>query len=554
MALLEIQNLKTYFHTRAGTTKAVDDVSFKLEKGEILGIVGESGSGKSVTCYSLLGLLPSPPAKIEGGQAPFDGQDLIHLQENVLRDIRGKRISMIFQDPMSCLNPYLRILGQVAEPLLAHDPNMSKEEAEKRAMEMLKKVGIRDAESRAHSYPHEFSGGMRQRVMIAMALITHPDILLADEPTTALDVTVQAMILKLLKELRNELDVSVIFITHDLGVVAEIADKIVVMYRGKIVEQGAVKEIFENPKHPYVKGLLACRPTFSTTRRILPTVEDFMEGRVEVEEAPPPDDATTETGGVPSLLEVRDLHVHFQSKGHQTVKAVDGVSLEIPKGKTLGLVGESGCGKTTTGRAILQLVRPTSGSILYDNTDLAGLTREELLPFRKKLQIIFQDPYASLNPRMTIGQALAEPILFHQISNNKQEARDRVVSLLEEVGLLAEHLDRYPHEFSGGQRQRICVARALAVEPDFIVCDECVSAMDVSVQAQVLNLLRELQDKRNLTYLFISHDLSVVKFISDQVTVMQAGKIIEQNSAEEIYRNPKETYTQELLAAVPGES
>ncbi len=552
MPLLEIQNLKTYFHTRAGTTKAVDDVSFSLEKGEILGIVGESGSGKSVTCYSLLGLLPSPPAKVEGGQAQFGGKDLLQLPEALLREIRGKRISMIFQDPMSCLNPYLRILGQVAEPLLAHNPEITGEEAEKQALEMLKKVGIRDAEERANSYPHEFSGGMRQRVMIAMALITNPDILLADEPTTALDVTVQARILKLLKELRNELDVSVIFITHDLGVVAEVADRIVVMYRGKVVEQGIAKEIFDNPKHPYVKGLLSCRPTFSTTSRILPTVEDFMEGRIVTEETKPLAGIAT-TEGYRPLLEVRDLKVHFTSKSQQTVRAVDGVSLKIPAGKTLGLVGESGCGKTTTGRAILQLVQPASGSILYNDTNLASLTRAELLPYRKKLQIIFQDPYASLNPRMTIGQALEEPILFHQIANNGEEARARAVSLLEEVGLDPEHLDRYPHEFSGGQRQRICVARALAVEPEFIVCDECVSAMDVSIQAQVLNLLRELQDKRNLTYLFISHDLSVVKFISDQVAVMKAGRIIEFNSAEEIYQNPKEAYTQELLAAVPGE-
>ncbi len=552
MPLLEIQNLKTYFHTRAGTTKAVDDISFSLEKGEILGIVGESGSGKSVTCYSLLGLLPTPPAKVEGGQAQFGGKDLLQLPEALLREIRGKRISMIFQDPMSCLNPYLRILGQVAEPLLAHNPEITREEAEKQALEMLKKVGIRDAEERANSYPHEFSGGMRQRVMIAMALITNPDILLADEPTTALDVTVQARILKLLKELRNELDVSVIFITHDLGVVAEVADRIVVMYRGKVVEQGIAKEIFDNPKHPYVKGLLSCRPTFSTTSRILPTVEDFMEGRIVTEETKPLAGIAT-TEGYRPLLEVRDLKVHFTSKGQQTVRAVDGVSLKIPAGKTLGLVGESGCGKTTTGRAILQLVQPASGSILYNDTNLASLTRAELLPYRKKLQIIFQDPYASLNPRMTIGQALEEPILFHQIANNGEEARARAVSLLEEVGLDPEHLDRYPHEFSGGQRQRICVARALAVEPEFIVCDECVSAMDVSIQAQVLNLLRELQDKRNLTYLFISHDLSVVKFISDQVAVMKAGRIIEFNSAEEIYQNPKEAYTQELLAAVPGE-
>lgn len=550
MPLLDIKNLKTYFHTRAGTTKAVDDISFSLEKGEILGIVGESGSGKSVTCHTLLGLLPQPPAKIEGGTIPFDGTDLLQVDQELLRNIRGKRISMIFQDPMSCLNPYLRIIDQVAEPLLAHDSSVSKEEAKQKAIEMLQKVGIRDAESRAHSYPHEFSGGMRQRVMIAMALITHPDILLADEPTTALDVTVQARILKLLKELRSELDVSVIFITHDLGVVAEIADRIVVMFRGKIVEQGTVKEIFESPKHPYVKGLLACRPTFETNSKVLPTVEDFLEGRsVHLEQKEKP----TDLENIENLIEVKNLNVEFYSKkDHQTIKAVDNVSLNIPKGKTLGLVGESGCGKTTTGRAILQLVRPKSGDVLYDNHNLCHLTSEAMLPFRKKLQIIFQDPYASLNPRMTIEQALSEPMKFHNTSLSRSDIREKVVSLLEEVGLGADFLMRYPHEFSGGQRQRICVARALVVEPEFIVCDEAVSAMDVSIQAQVLNLLNQLQESRNLTYLFISHDLSVVKYISDYVAVMQSGKIIEQNTAEELYHNPQQNYTRELLEAVPG--
>ena len=550
MPLLEIQNLKTYFHTRAGTTKAVDDISFSLEKGEILGIVGESGSGKSVTCHTLLGLLPQPPAKVEGGNIPFDGQDLLQVDQKILRYIRGKRISMIFQDPMSCLNPYLRIIDQVAEPLLAHDPDINKVSAYNRAIDMLKKVGIRDAESRAYSYPHEFSGGMRQRVMIAMALITHPDILLADEPTTALDVTVQARILKLLKELRSELDVSVIFITHDLGVVSEIADRIVVMFRGKIVEQGTVKEIFENPQHPYVKGLIACRPTFETNTKVLPTVDDFLEGRtLDLEKQ----NVTEDLSSVETLIEVKNLSVEFYSKkDHQTIRAVDDVSLSIPKGKTLGLVGESGCGKTTTGRVILQLVRPKSGDVLYSNHNLCHLTQRELLPFRKKLQIIFQDPYASLNPRMTIEQALSEPIRFHDIAFSNSDIRDKVVALLEEVGLNSEHLLRYPHEFSGGQRQRLCVARALAVEPEFIVCDECVSAMDVSIQAQVLNLLNQLQETRNLTYLFISHDLSVVKYISDYVAVMQNGRIIEQNTAEELYRNPQQDYTRELLEAVPG--
>ena len=574
MSLLEIKNLKTYFHTRAGTTRAVDDVSFSIDKGEIVGVVGESGSGKSVTCHTMLGLLPSPPAKVEGGAVTFDGDELLHLPPPILRAIRGKRISMVFQDPMSCLNPYLTILDQVAEPILIHE-KVSREEAERRAIEMMKKVGIRDAEQRARSHPHEFSGGMRQRAMIAMALVTNPDLLLADEPTTALDVTVQARILQILRDLRDDLGVAVLFVTHDLGVVADVADRVVVMYRGKVVEQGSVLDIFENPSHPYVKGLLACRPTFETKYRILPTVDDFLEteeapdGSLTLRERPDAADRLAELEkqvvgrkqpaeeSPEPLLEVKDLRVHFTSGGgflgkpKETVKAVDGVDLSIPKGKTLGLVGESGCGKTTIGRAILRLVRRTSGSVRYDGTNLASLNPDAMLAYRKRMQIIFQDPYASLNPRLTIEQALTEPLAVHHIGTGSYERRARVVSLMEEVGLYYEHLLRYPHEFSGGQRQRLCVARALAVEPDFIVCDECVSAMDVSVQAQVLNLLRELQERRNLTYLFISHDLSVVKFVSDHVAVMQAGRIVETAPAEELYRNPKEIYTQELLDAVP---
>ena len=573
MSLLEIKNLKTYFHTRAGTTRAVDDVSFSLEKGEVVGVVGESGSGKSVTCHSILGLLPQPPAKIEGGSITFDGDSLIDLPEPLLRTLRGKRISMVFQDPMSCLNPYLTILDQVAEPILIHE-EVTKGEAERRAIEMMMKVGIRDAEERAHSYPHEFSGGMRQRAMIAMALVTNPDVLLADEPTTALDVTVQARILRLLRDLRDDLGVGVVFVSHDLGVIAEVADRVVVMYQGKVVEQGDVLSIFENPSHPYVKGLLACRPTFETKFRILPTVEDYLEtkeeadGSLTLRERPEAaeriaalereaETESTEDEPREILLEVNDLTVHFPvgggflGKPQEVVKAVDGVNLTAHRGQTLGLVGESGCGKTTIGRAILRLVQPTAGIVRYDGVDLASLLLPAMLPYRKRMQIIFQDPYASLNPRLTIEQALIEPMTVHGLGANRSERRDKVVELLEEVGLSASHLLRYPHEFSGGQRQRLCVARALAVEPEFIVCDECVSAMDVSVQAQVLNLLRELQEKRGLTYLFISHDLSVVKFMSDEVAVMQAGKIVETSGAEELYQNPKETYTQELLEAVP---
>ena len=571
MSLLDVKNLKTYFHTRAGTTRAVDGVSFSIDKKEIVGVVGESGSGKSVTCHTMLGLLPQPPAKVEGGSVTFDGQELIGLPPPLLRAIRGKRISMVFQDPMSCLNPYLRIIDQVAEPILIHE-KVSREQAESRAIEMMKKVGIRDAEQRARSYPHEFSGGMRQRVMIAMSLATNPDLLLADEPTTALDVTVQARILKILRDLRDDLGIAVLFVTHDLGVVADVADRVVVMYRGKIVEQGKVREIIQNPSHPYVKGLLACRPTLETKYRILPTVDDFLNTeesedgpilserrdaaqRLATLEKKPSSDKRDEVSPE-LLLKVKGISVHFHSGGgflgkpRETLKAVNEVDLDIPKGRTLGLVGESGCGKTTLGRAILRLQQPTAGSIQYDGKELIGLTQSDMLEYRKRIQIIFQDPYASLNPRQTIEQTLIEPLLVHKIGSNREDRRDRVVSLLEEVGLGSEFLLRYPHEFSGGQRQRISVARALAVEPEFVVCDECVSAMDVSVQAQVLNLLRELQDKRKLTYLFISHDLSVVKFMSDEIAVMRQGRIEEFGSANEVYENPQSDYTRELLEAV----
>jgi peptide/nickel transport system ATP-binding protein len=575
MKILEINKLKTYFHTRSETIRAVDDVTFSIEKGEIVGVVGESGSGKSVTCHSILGLLPQPPARIEGGSIKFEKLELLKLPKHALRSLRGKKISMVFQDPMSCLNPFMTILDQVAEPLIIHE-NLSRQEAERQALEMMEKVGIRDTAKRAGSFPHEFSGGMRQRVMIAMALVTKPDLLLADEPTTALDVTVQAKILQILKSLQKELGVSVLFITHDLGVVAEIADRIVVMYRGKVVEQGKVKDIFKNPKHPYVKGLLACRPTLDCKYHTLPTVDDFLEtkenadGSIEVYQNPEAEkrlqkleSATTSESYTFSdtnqnLLEVSGLKVYFNGskglfgKAAEEVRAVDGIDLTIQKGKTVGLVGESGCGKTTAGRAILHLIRPTQGTVLYDGESLGALPQEALLEYRKKMQIIFQDPYASLNPRLTIEQTLTEPMIVHRLGKDRSNRRDMVVNLLEEVGLSSKHLLRYPHEFSGGQRQRICVARALAVEPEFIVCDECVSAMDVSVQAQVLNLLRKLQQKRQLTYLFISHDLSVVKFISDEVVVMNAGKIVESGTAQELYANPREDYTKDLISSIPS--
>ena len=572
MALLEIDNLKTWFHTRNGVVKAVDDISFTVEKGEILGIVGESGSGKSVTVHTLMGLVPQPPGRIEGGTATFGETDLLNTSTATQRALRGKRIAMIFQDPMTSLNPYLRISEQLIEPLLIHGL-ADRETALKKGVAMLEKVGILDAAERVHSYPHEFSGGMRQRVMIAMALITDPEVLIADEPTTALDVTVQAQILRLLKELQADLGVSVIFITHDLGVIAELADRVVVMYRGHIVEQGDVLSIYDHPQHPYTKGLLACRPRLESTFKVLPTVSDYLDeaevdGRMVLSENP---DAAAHIESLQQVadpkidendlhLEVNDLQVHFPERAgifsapKGVVKAVDGISFTVARGSTLGLVGESGCGKTTTGRAILNLVAPTAGSVQFAGQEIAGFDAAAMLPLRKQMQIIFQDPYSSLNPRLTIEQALTEPMAVHGIGRQHAERRDRAAALLNEVGLEARFLRRYPHEFSGGQRQRICVARALSLEPEFIVCDEAVSAMDVSVQAQVLNLLKELQLRRNLTYIFISHDLSVVKFMADTMAVMEGGRIIEQGRAEEVYANPSEAYTRRLIDAIPRDS
>lgn len=572
MALLEIDNLKTWFHTRNGVVKAVDDISFTVDKGEVLGIVGESGSGKSVTVHTLMGLVPQPPGRIEGGTATFGETDLLNTSTATQRALRGKRIAMIFQDPMTSLNPYLRISEQLIEPLLIHGL-ADREMALKKGVAMLEKVGILDAAERVHSYPHEFSGGMRQRVMIAMALITDPEVLIADEPTTALDVTVQAQILRLLKELQADLGVSVIFITHDLGVIAELADRVVVMYRGHIVEQGDVLSIFDHPQHPYTKGLLACRPRLESTFKVLPTVSDYLDeaevdGRMVLSENP---DAAAHIESLQQVadpkidendlhLEVNDLQVHFPERAgifsapKGVVKAVDGISFTVARGSTLGLVGESGCGKTTTGRAILNLVAPTAGSVQFAGQEIAGFDAAAMLPLRKQMQIIFQDPYSSLNPRLTIEQALTEPMAVHGIGRQHAERRDRAAALLNEVGLEARFLRRYPHEFSGGQRQRICVARALSLEPEFIVCDEAVSAMDVSVQAQVLNLLKELQLRRNLTYIFISHDLSVVKFMADTMAVMEGGRIIEQGRAEEVYANPSEAYTRRLIDAIPRDS
>ena len=551
MGQLTIRNLEVSFHTREGIIRAVDGIDLAIGPGEIVGLVGESGSGKSVTCNSVLQLLPCPPAQFGEGKIEWSSKDLLQLDEGKMRRIRGKEISMIFQDPMSCLNPFMTVLDQVAEPLIIHKI-CKPAEAKRKALEMLAKVGVHRVKEYPNSYPHEFSGGMRQRAMIAMALITQPALLLADEPTTALDVTVQAKVLSILRELCSELGVSVLFVSHDLGLVAELADRVVVMYRGKVVEQNDTASIFTHPKHPYVKALIACRPTLETSDDRLPTVEDFINPGKETEKSPtdtsPP---KTSSRSAKTLVEAKRLVVEFTTD-EGSVRAVNDVSIKIPQGSTHGLVGESGSGKTSLGRSLLNLIRRQSGEILFNGIPVGHKGHPHEKQFRKSMQIIFQDPYASLNPRLTIEQALVEPMIVHNLGSSKRERIKRVIDLLEEVGLGEEHLARYPHEFSGGQRQRICVARALTTEPEFIVCDECVSAMDVSVQAQVLNLLKSLQASRGLTYLFISHDLGVVKFMSDQISVMQKGQIVESGSAENIYNDPQTKYTQQLINSIPA--
>jgi len=569
--ILEIEGLKTYFHTEDGVVKAVDDVSFSIDAGQTLGVVGESGSGKSVTSLTVMQLLPDRVSQIAGGTISFVGRPLLSLDQKEMSDLRGKDIAMIFQEPMTSLNPVYRVGDQVSEAILRHE-KVSRAEARKRTIALFEEVGIPDPSNRVDSYPHEMSGGQKQRVMIAMALACNPRLLIADEPTTALDVTIQAQILDLMRDLRDRRGMAILFITHDLGVIAEIADKVAVMYRGRLVEYGEVVQIYRNPQHPYTKGLLACRPRLDTPYRILPTVSEFMssdvvDGKVEMTERELSPERLEElkTGGrakMPEgtgepMLAVQDLKVHFPlnrtllGKITSWVKAVDGISFDVYEGQTLGLVGESGCGKTTTGRAILRLVEPTSGTVQFMGQELTTLNHADMTAVRRNLQIIFQDPYSSLNPRLTVEQAVTEPMLVHGIGTSSSDRRERAAALLEEVGLPAAYLNRFPHEFSGGQRQRICIARTLALEPKFIICDESVSALDVSVQAQVLNLLKELQLRRQLTYIFISHDLSVVKFMSDLMCVMKDGVIVESGPSDAIYANPEQEYTRRLIEAIP---
>jgi peptide/nickel transport system ATP-binding protein len=612
--ILTVSHLQVQFQTDTEPIKAVDNISFTLKQGQTLGIVGESGSGKSVTALSLLRLVPSPPGEVMGGELWFQESsrpciNLLTLSELEMQHYRGGRIAMIFQEPMSALNPVFNCGFQLMEALRFHRP-LTKPEAEREAIALLQEVKLipsdadleqqlsDEADNRGivlaernlaeeinerkrsvlQRYPHELSGGQIQRLTIAMAISCNPAVLIADEPTTALDVTVQAQILALLKELRDRRGMSIIFVTHDLGIVADIADEVAVMYQGKIVEYGPIDQIFQHPTHPYTQGLLACRPQPSKQLKYLPTVSDFMETvldergyavtqvkeeqtkerlNLEVSETERGDRLKALARQTP-LVAVKDLKVWFPVKGRfgQTkryVTAVNGVSFEIYPGETLGLVGESGCGKTTLGRTLVRLIEATGGSIAFDGQDITALRGKRLQLLRQDLQIVFQDPFSSLNPRMSVGATVMEPMqIFAKLSGIQQNVRDRAVYLLERVGLQPSDLKRYPHEFSGGQRQRICIARALALNPKFIVCDESVSALDVSVQAQVLNLLKELQQDFNLTYLFISHDLSVVKFMSDRIMVMNQGKIEEIGPADRIYRQPQQAYTQRLIAAIPS--
>lgn len=576
--LLEVKNLVTEFNTDEGSVKAVKGISFTLYRGETVGIVGESGSGKSVTSLSIMRLIPSPPGKISSGEVIYhtkDGRqiDLLQIPEEEMRKFRGNDISMIFQEPMTSLNPVFTCGDQVMEAILLHQ-KVDKEKAKAITLEMFEKVQLPDPPRIFDAYPHQLSGGQKQRVMIAMAMSCNPDILIADEPTTALDVTVQKTILELMNDLSMQLESSIVFITHDLGVIGEIADRVIVMYQGNIVETGDVLDIFKNPKHPYTRSLLACRPPLGKRLSKLPTVKDFMrveadgsitELNTSVEEAINKvvvSEATTKKRmenlkEKTPILEVKGLKTWFPTnknffgKTTSWVKAVDDVSFQVYPGETMGLVGESGCGKTTLGRTILNLAPAHDGEVLFEGRDILSMNSADLKDLRKDMQIIFQDPYSSLNPRMTIGGAIQEPMSVHGLLSNEKERKDKVESLLSTVGLDPNHYHRYPHEFSGGQRQRICIARALALNPRFIICDESVSALDVSVQAQVLNLLLNLREEFGFTYIFISHDLSVVKFMSDQMIVMNKGKIEEMGIADEIYNNPQKEYTQRLIGAIP---
>lgn len=569
--LIQVKGLKTEFLLESGILTAVDGISFTINKGETLGIVGESGSGKSVTSFSIMRLLPERISRISQGEILFttegDEVDLLALSEEGIRLYRGAKMSMIFQEPMTSLNPTHRCGAQVEEALLLHTP-LTKQEAKAEVIALFEKVKLPDPQRVYRAYPHQLSGGQLQRVMIAMAISCKPQLLIADEPTTALDVTVQKEILSLLKELQQETGMAVIFISHDLGVISEIADRVIVMYKGKIVEEGGVKELMQRPRHAYTRGLIACRPPTKFRLTKLSTVQDFLadeqlnqasfrKAHLMTEEMYLKKQIKLKQKEV--LLEVKELSKHYVNKKSffgrpkTWTKAVDRVSFVVRRGESLGLVGESGCGKSTLGLSILNLIRPSGGKVIFEQKfDVLDLDASAMRALRKDIQIIFQDPYSSLNPRMKIGKAIQEPMDLHKLHGNKVQRKQKVEELLEKVGLEKAHYDRYPHEFSGGQRQRICIARTLAVEPKFIICDESVSALDVSVQAQVLNLLNDLKEEFDLTYIFISHDLSVVKHFCDTILVMKEGKIVEKGDAEQVFHHPEHAYTQHLISSIPG--
>ena len=565
--LLQVRNLKVSFSRDGKWSEAVHGIDLDVFAGRTLGLVGESGSGKSVSSLAIMRLLNERVSRISADSIQIEGEEIKGFSENEMARVRGKRISMIFQEPMTSLNPVYKCGFQVSEMILQHE-TVSKKDARERVISLFKQVMLPRPETIYDSYPHELSGGQKQRVMIAMAIACHPQLLIADEPTTALDVTVQLEILKLLRKLQTETGMGMIFITHDLGVVAEIADDVAVMHHGDILERGTVQQILSNPKHPYTQGLLACRPPIDVRLKRLPIVKEFLDGqwqggkeqilhdlRITDEDR---QTHLTQLYSREPILKVEHLKTWYPlrkgvfSRVYGFVKAVDDVSLDVYEGETLGLVGESGCGKTTLGRSILRLAEPTDGKVWFDGMEVTALKGQALRDFRKQAQIVFQDPYSSLNPRITIGDAIAEPMLVHGIENDKAKLRLAVCDLLEQVGLQAEHFDRYPHEFSGGQRQRICIARALAVNPRLVICDESVSALDVSVQAQVLNLLNRLKEERHLTYIFISHDLSVVRFMSDRVVVMYNGHPVEINEADALFEHPLNDYTKKLIDALPG--
>jgi len=564
--ILEIKNLSIEFDTYEGTNRAVSNLNFRLFKGATLGIVGESGSGKSVASLAVMGLLPMPPGKITSGEIIYRGENLLKVSKEKWRSLRGSKMSMIFQEPMTSLNPVLQVGEQIAESLRLHK-GLSKKAALNEAINLMTQVKIPNPSERAQAFPHELSGGQKQRVMIAMALACQPDLLICDEPTTALDVTVQKNVLDLLKELQKIHQMAMIFISHDLGVVSRVTDDVLVMYRSQVVETGTTTHIFQSAKHPYTKGLIACRPSLVSNPKRLLTVSDFMNedgtakdhlpdvGHLSINDETNEDFKKKKIFG-DELLVVENLKTYFPIKtgffrtSKNWIKAVDDVSFTVKKGMTYGLVGESGCGKTTLGRTILKLEKPTSGKIIFHNNNLFDLTDKQMLPYRSKMQIIFQDPFSSLNSRMTIADTLMEPLEINRPETPIKEKKEWIHYLISRVGLHPKFLNRYPHEFSGGQRQRIAIARALTLRPELLICDECVSALDVSVQAQVLNLLLDLQKELNLTYIFISHDLSIVKFIADEIAVMYKGKIIEHGKPEQIYRAPSSDYTQKLIESI----